>query len=175
MKSQPDTQEEPRVPKLQVLAWSAPWITLLALLFFIGSVGDVKVSHSTYVFWRSVGLTVMVILAVYGVLRALQLIGKKTIEPWYTIGLLVALVLFWGLFPPAWFFVEYLLVDRGVFQMPIKLQGAYEELAKASNLQEAEEIRKSYLASVKAYADMASKVWISVGAALATTIGFARK
>ena len=35
------------------------------------------------------------------------------------IGLLVALVIFWGLFPPAWFFTEYLLFDRDTILLPV--------------------------------------------------------
>lgn len=61
---------------------------------------------------------------------------------------LIGYIVFWVLFPPGWFFLEYYALDT-----------------KAIKLKKNED-RKATLENFKAYADFASKVWAAVLACL---------
>ena len=167
--------EDPKpVPKGVVAAWTAPWVLLLATLLVCAFAPTVHITHDHYIVARGIAIVAMLVLAFVGLLRALDLVGAQKNQPWHTDGFLVALVLFWGLFPPSWFFIEYLLFDRNTFLLPPEDQSLYEAAMKAGKVAVAEDIKARYLASIKPYVDLASKVWVSVGAALGAAIGLAR-
>jgi len=117
----------------------------------------------------------MLVLAVVGLLRAFDVVGIHKGEPWFTDPLLVALALFWGLFPPMWFFVEYLSFDRGAFALPVKLQQAIQAATDANDAVRAAKLEADFLASTKLYADMAAKVWVAVGTALGAVVAMVRR
>lgn len=63
----------------------------------------------------------------------------------------VIVVAFWTVVPPAWFFFEYYMVDHDwIRNLPMTDPGG----------------REAVLASVKTYADYASKVWAAVAVAV---------
>jgi hypothetical protein len=161
-----------KVPKLTVLMWTVPWVALLVGLLIVSSFTNVRISYAVYTYARRCGAVVLVVLAIVGILRALDLVGKKDDRPWYTDGYLVALVLFWGLGPPTWFFTEYYLIDQRTLALPDELQLRF---AAATDDKVRAEILAAYLAATKTYADMAAKIWVAVGAALVTTIGLVKR
>lgn len=154
--------------------WSLPWITLLGILLIIATWTTLSIPYGMYENGRAIGLGIMIVLAVAGLLRAFDMIGTAG-EPWYTISFLVALVMFWGLFPPTWFFTEYLLFDRETIQFPEDVRQAIERAELEKDLRRVAEIKKEFLGVKKTYADMGSRIWVAVGAALGTTIGFAKR
>lgn len=161
------------LPIMSVFLWTVPWLALLLGLLVLASFFPwVRFSYSSYTTARRVAAVVLVVLAIVGILRALDIVGKQDGAPWYTVGYLVALVLFWGLCPPAWFFTEYYLIDQGTLALPALSQQAVDA---TSDPKVQADIRAPFLAATKIYADMAAKVWVAVGAALATTIGLARR
>lgn len=135
------------------LVWIVPAVVYVAYPTLLG-----PYEYNTYLTFRTVALLLIVILALAGIVRAWKIIsGGDQHSPWYTDAFLVALVLFWAVAPPIWFFVEYYLFDSGLVKLPV---GA--------------EI-KSFLARTKIYADMASKIWAGVGASLGAALAVARK
>lgn len=100
------SQARPPIPVLVVFFWTLPWLVLLLVLLLLPSLGA-KIPYEVYRTARHLALLVLIALAVIGLLRAFKLVGWHREQPWYTVGFLVALVLFWGLFPPSWFFTEY--------------------------------------------------------------------
>jgi hypothetical protein len=161
-----------QIPVAKVMAWCAPWLALIAVLLLISQVGDVRISYERYKFWRNLGILILIGVAIIGILRALDIVGASQ-EPWYTIPFLVSLVLFWGLFPPVWFFLEYLLFDLGVFQLPTCPNAAVSSQGAEANC--VAPIKKDFLPALKVYADMAAKIWAAVGVALGVAIGLARR
>lgn len=157
------------------MAWCAPWIALIALLLFLSQVGQVRIPYETYKFWRGIGILLLVVLAFVGILRALDIVGEPTQAVWYTKPFLVSLVLFWGLFPPSWFFLEYLLFDRGVFVVPVCDAQPAVTAVTAAEPKCLPITKAEFLPSVKTYSDLASKIWFAISAALGVAIGLARK
>lgn len=105
--------------------------------------------HLTYdSFWdmRAAGAVVLVLLAIWTVLY----FAKNTPKP--SLGIACVVVL-WALVPPVWFFLEYYGIDHNWL----------------SNLPVAKDVE---LASVKDYADYASKIWAAV---LASVLFLVRK
>jgi hypothetical protein len=160
------------VPKVTVFLWTVPWVALLVGLLILSSFTHVRISYAFYTYARRCAAILLVVLAIVGILRALDLVGKKDDRPWYAVGYLVALVLFWGLCPPIWFFTEYYLIDQGTLALPTELQQKFDV---ATDDKARAEILGAYLAATKTYADMAAKIWLAVGAALATTIGLVKR
>lgn len=156
---------------LITLAWSIP----LLLLLLNAQWKVVTVEHATYIQCRALLIFGLLGLGVWGLLRAFDLLKAHAGDPWYTDPLLVGLVLFWGLFPPMWFFVEYLSFDRGSFALPLDVARQMEEALKTNNAAGAAKLKADFLSETKLYADMASKVWVSVGAALGASIGLAKR
>ncbi len=134
-----------------------------------------QIPYETYVAGRSIAIGVMLVLAAAGLLMALNLVGSHTKDPWYQVPLLVALVLFWGLFPPCWFFVEYLSFDAGTFQLPPGIREAIENAREAKDVKAMNDMKSAFMSTTKTYADLAAKVWAAVGLALGSAIGMARK
>jgi len=170
MSSASDVGAKPKVPVAAVARWTAPWVVLIIGLLLVGSFTNWTISYFAYTWARRAAAIVLVTLAVFGVLLALELVGKSQGQPWYSMGLLVALVLFWGLCPPSWFFTEYYLIDQGTFALPDEVQRALDAVSDSKGKAD---LKATYLATTKTYADLASKIWVAVGAALATAIGFA--
>jgi hypothetical protein len=172
MSNDSEQQSKQAIPTLTVFFWTVPWLGLLLVLLALPALGTVRIPYALYATTRQVALLILIALAIIGLLRAFKLVGWHKEKSWYTVGFLVALVLFWGLFPPSWFFTEYYLFDTGTIELRPDVQRALEvaadEEAKAK-------IRDTFMSSVKTYADMASKVWVAVGAALATAIGFSKR
>jgi hypothetical protein len=161
-----------QIPVGKVIAWCSPWLAVIAFLLLISQIGDVRISYESYKIWRNFGAGLLIVVAIIGILRALDIVGNSQ-DPWFTIPFLVSLILFWGLFPPIWFFLEYLLFDLGVFQLPncpsatISPQGA--EINCVAPM------KKDFLPALKVYADMAAKIWAAVGVAIGVAIGLAKR
>jgi len=161
-----------RIPVGKVMAWCSPWLALIAFLLLISQVGHVRISYESYKFWRNAGALILIVIAVVGILRALDIVGG-THDPWFTIPFLVSLVLFWGLFPPVWFFLEYMLFDLEVFQLPGCPSAQASSQGVAANC--AIPMKKEFLSAMKVYADMAAKIWAAVGVAVGVAIGLAKR
>jgi hypothetical protein len=89
-------------------------------------------------FWgmRAVGAVVLFIFAVWTVIY----FARHTPQP---TGRIACVVAAWALFPPIWFFLEYYGIDNGfVSNLPLP--------------------KDAELASIKDYADYASKIWAAV-------------
>ena len=156
------------IPVGKVMLWTVPWVALLIGLLFVASFQLVQIPFEPYRWARRVAAAGLVGLAIVGLLFTLEVVGKEG-APWYTNSLLVALVLFWGLCPPAWFFTEYYLIDQETLGRPADVAKAI--AAAASDPATVTKLKADYLSGVKVYSDLASKVWVAVGAALATAIG----
>ena len=163
------------VPKRAVALWTIPWVALLFALLLNAILDIYRIPHEAYATARLVAIVSMLILGVVGLLMSLNLVGSHTADPWYRVPLLVALVLFWGLFPPCWFFVEYLSFDKGAFQFPTDLQAAIAAAEAKNDMKTVNELKGAFMTTTKTYADLAAKVWGAVGLALGTSIGLARR
>ena len=163
------------IPKRAVAKWTAFWVVPLIGLYLLTYFTNVHIPHAWYQTSRLIAVVVMVGLAVAGLLIAFDLVDGHRTDPWYTIPLLVALVIFWGLFPPAWFFTEYLLFDRDTILLPVEMLDRIKAAPAASQAEVAAPFKTANLAATKTYADMASKFWVAVGAALATAIGLSKR
>jgi hypothetical protein len=161
-----------QIPVGRVMAWCSPWLALIAFLLLISQVGHVEITYKSYRFWRNLGIVILIAVAVVGILRALDIVGDSQ-DPWYTIPFLVSLVLFWGLFPATWFFLEYLLFDLGVFQLPSCPNTATS--SQGAEVPCVAPTKAAFLASLKIYADMAAKIWAAVAVALGVVIGLAKR
>jgi hypothetical protein len=171
----PMPPKEYQIPRAAVLFWTLPWV-ILVLTLLVNAVTVVHpISYDLYVSGRYVVIGAMLAMAVAGLLIALEIVGSHKGDPWFTVGLLVALVLFWALFPPSWFFVEYLSFDRGAFLLPSDLQEAYEAAEQRSDVKAMADLRAKHLGETKTYADLASKVWVAVGASLGSAIALTKK
>jgi hypothetical protein len=150
------------VPVGTVILLTMCWVAPLIALLIVGSFTNYRIEYDHY----------QGALAVIGMLYALDVVGQNKGSPWYTNGFLVALVLFWGLCPPTWFFTEYYLVDQRALGLP---PDVVEAMTAAVDDKTKKDAFAAHLAATKTYADLASKIWFAVGAALATAVGFANK
>ena len=152
---QPDQTQSsvPSAPVFNVdaaaaLKWTLLWIIVLTAY----AVGPYVLGAYAYATYKRASVFAILLLAsliVVGVLTAWKFIGgKKEDSPWYTSGFLVALLIFWALAPPIWFFLEYYMFDTGAIQLP---QGVKQD---------------EHFKQIKAYADLSSKVWAGAGATL---------
>ena len=121
-------------------------------------------AYSTYVSARVVGLVVILVLTGFALARAYSYSGP-TETPWYRDGFLLAAIFFWGLFPPTWFFTEFSLFEHGRIRL---LNGTLCDPRNYSNVCENE------LKRLKAYADLASKIWAGMAALFATTVALSK-
>jgi hypothetical protein len=82
---------------------------------------------------------------------------------------LVSFALFWGLFPPSWFFIEYLALDNGAVVLP-----ELDSLCREFRVNECSEqsARKALFDHVNTYAGLASRFWAAVSGALILIVGF---
>jgi hypothetical protein len=163
------------IPIPSVAGWSALWVVPLIVLYGLTYFTSVQIPHGVYQGARLLAVVVMVALAGLGLSVAFGLVGSQKADPWYKIGPLVALVIFWGLFPPAWFFTEYLLFDRDTILLPMEMLDKIKAAPAASQAEVGGAFKTANLAATKTYADMASKFWLAVGAALATAIGLSKR
>ncbi|WP_156373418.1 hypothetical protein [Pseudorhodoferax sp. Leaf267] len=166
------------VPRRRILFLTLLWALPLSFLLLNATLGFHTFQFKTYEFGRHAAIVVMLVLMVFGLLRAFDVVGDHKGQPWFTDPVLVALALFWGLFPPMWFFVEYLSFDREVFLLPTGSQQLIETAKRAA--QDATEltdkvakVKADFLTSTKLYADMAAKVWVAVGTALGAVVAMA--
>lgn len=163
------------VPRRAVLLLTLVWAGPLGLLL-LNAVSNFHTFHyEAYELGRYAVIVIMLALAIFGLLRAFDIVGTHKGEPWFTDPVLVALALFWGLFPPMWFFVEYLSFDRGSFALPDGLQKLIHAAKDANDSASASKLEADFLASTKLYADMAAKVWVAVGAALGAVVAMVRR
>lgn len=148
--------------------WAIPMALWASYLFF-----DLEpVSFESYKAFRHFIIFALLVGSAAGIGVAWKFIGgDKHAEPWYTSGFLVSAVVFWAIAPPVWFFVEYYHFDSGVIKIPENFIQCKSQVAAEC----AHEIKTEYLKHVKTYADLASKIWASVGAVLGGAIAAARK
>jgi hypothetical protein len=172
------TTSKNSVPHDKVANWTAVWVVSMLMLLFapwIAQSMDMRISplsHSTYLILRTVGILILIAFFAYGLGVAWRYIGGDATDSWYTNALLVFLVLFWALFPPSWFFLEYFLFDHEIIKLPLDLKCQ----ADGGNIDCAKQtLKATYLAETKVYADLASKVWGAVGASLGATIAVAKR
>jgi hypothetical protein len=163
------------VPRLTIFLITLLWAVPLLLLLLNAQFKMVVIEHQTYVAWRAILIFILLGLGIWGLLRSFDLLKAHAGDPWYTDPLLVSLVLFWGLFPPMWFFVEYLSFDRGSFALPLVVPKEIQAAQANADPAAVENLRSDFLARTKLYADMASKVWFAVGAALGAVISLTRR
>lgn len=166
-----------KVPIKLVSGLTAIWVVGLLIPYVYTANEGRKIAYSTYDNVRLLALVALVLLAIYGTALALERVGDSAGRP-YTMGSLVALVIFWGLAPPSWFFTEYYLFDHGKVEWSDEWKDKLAlGIAKASCTTEkciAEakiEVAGKLMSSIKTYADMASKIWAAVGLALGMAIG----
>lgn len=161
-----------RVPVGTVISLTMCWVAPLIVLLIVGSFTDYHIGYDRYQIGRRMASGLLVALAIVGMLYALDVVGQNKGSPWYTNGFLVALVLFWGLCPPTWFFTEYYLVDQKALGLPPDVVAAMKAAVDGKGKAD---VFAAHLATTKTYADLASKIWVAVGAALATAVGFANR
>jgi hypothetical protein len=160
-----------KFPTGPVMWTTAAWFSVLLLMFVTAATAKEVVSYEAYRVARNLGSAVLPALGVATLLFAASRLTKPQTEPWYTSAVLVNFALFWALFPPAWFFIEYLAIDNGAIRLP-----TLESLERLNLRGEAEQkVKKELLASTKIYADMAAKIWGAVAGALALIVGFGPK
>ena len=167
--------EDPQVPRLRTFVFTMIWMLPLAALLFIAVFRLHVFSHSTYIGARFALIVLMLCFAVAGLLRAFDLVGTNTGKPWFTDALLITLVVFWGLFPPMWFFVEYLSFDRGSIALPQELVDLIAAAETDKRKEVAEKQTATFLSSTKLYAEMSAKVWAAVGTVLAGIIALVKR
>lgn len=170
----------PLVPRRRIFFLTLLWAVPLSLLLLNAAFGFHTFQFKTYEFGRHAAIVIMLILVVFGLLRAFDIVGDHKGQPWFTDPVLVSLALFWGLFPPMWFFVEYFSFDRGVFLLPTEFQQSIDTARQAAKdatelTAKADKVKADFLSSTKLYADMAAKVWVAVGTALGAVVAMARR
>jgi len=107
-----------KFPTGPVMWTTAAWFSVLLLMFVTAATAKEVVSFEAYRVARNLGAAVLPVLGVATLLFAASRLTKPQTEPWYTSAALVCFALFWALFPPAWFFIEYLAIDNGAIRLP---------------------------------------------------------
>lgn len=147
---------------LKVYACTALWAAVLIAMLVLTRLkrDQVLVSAIPYSDYRNVVWIVgplLVGLILYGVYRASRYIpmsaSSPNIGPWYGDWFLVALLIFWALGPPSYFFVEYYAFEEGLLQC-----WNHEKPKKDDKV--------PCLEDVRIYGDLASKFWAGAGAVL---------
>jgi hypothetical protein len=148
------------------LCWTLPWVAALCTLLVLAHLQPFQISHDGHTVIRWLGATAMIGLAFSGLIRASRYVqreeGKGLAPNWYQDGHLVALVIFWAMFPPAWFFTEYFCLDHRFLAPPLGPGGSPIDHA-------------AVLASATAYANLASKIWAGSSAVIGALLAVARK
>jgi hypothetical protein len=133
--------------------WAIPLFAVLALSTNWASA--FKLSYGTYfrILWFIGPMLIFALL--FGAYRASRFIPPKPTETpelhWYQDCILLALLVFWALGPPSYFFVEYYAFDQGFIE--------WDKPAKCAG-----ELSRQCLADLKVYSDLASKFWAGAGA-----------
>jgi hypothetical protein len=155
-----------RVPRGTVAAWTSPWLLASLALLLAPFAGFPRVTYGVYAGIRGGAFVGLLVLVVAGFVVAWRHVGgHQDQRPWYTSGFLVSLLIFWAVFPPSWFFLEYMLFDRGQIALP----------GGATCMPMQTGACADFLARTKIYADLASKIWAAVFAALGAAIAVARR
>ncbi|MBL0919130.1 MAG: hypothetical protein IBJ14_10535 [Hydrogenophaga sp.] len=159
------TSAEARYAILITLAW----VALLSLFAFIGESSErgtaALISFDGYRRVRIVLAVILLMVAAFTIYTVLRHVSSATPGPWYRSARLVALVAFWAIALPTWFFVEYLLFDSGRIGLPTNFTCTLPGFANKTDC---------YLQNVKTYAESASRIWAGVGVVVATLIASAR-
>jgi hypothetical protein len=145
------------------------WLTPMLFLLLWPMLPLPSIPYACYYAARHGAVFVLLCLAALGVWRAGRLAGSESSAPWYTSAALVALTLFWALFPPSWFFLEYFLLDAEAIALPPDVVVEIELAGRPA------EAKAAFLATTKTYADMSAKIWASVGVSLATAVALAKR
>ena len=159
------------------LAWAIPMFSL-TLFAVICKSSKYQISLETYSALRYVLVFFLVVMSVAGIHTAWKFIGGVATDPkWYSNGFLVGTVIFWAIAPPVWFFTEYLLFDNGLIALPEEITCVFDKTLDTikQGAKCISDRKEQHLKQVKAYADLASKIWAAVGAALGLSIAAARK
>lgn len=160
------------LPLTPVICSTVLWVVALAVMLLASARAQPVIDYATFRDVRRIGTLVVVVLA----LGTLLLAVSRTLGPaalvWWTSPTLVSFALFWGLFPPSWFFIEYLAVDNGSVVIS-DLSLACKEL-EVSNCS-VQAAKQALLIHVDKYADLAAKFWAAVGAALGLIVGLGGK
>lgn len=152
---------------LKVVGFTALWALPLFVVLALSATRafGIRVPYATYVstIWAVGPLLVLTLLL--GAYRASKFIPPKsetvTNLHWYQDGVLVALLVFWALAPPSYFFVEYYAFDEGFVEWR-------KPCACLGNL------KAVCLAEIKIYSDLASKFWAGAGAVLVALVALAK-
>jgi hypothetical protein len=160
--------------RIAPVVWiTASWSAILAILFFVAAAGQPKFEYSTYQATRRAIALIIPALAVATLLLAAYRVTRDQAPPWWTSPTLVSLALFWALFPPSWFFIEYLALDGGAINLPKDKDLLLNEFKLSASTSES--VKEAVLKHARTYADLAAKFWAAVGAALALIVGFGGK
>lgn len=147
------------------VAFTVAWVLVFAGLILAPFVSNfAPLAYSTYVNARFAGLVLILVLTALALVRAYSYSGESS-TPWYKDGFLLAAVFFWALFPPTWFFTEFVLFEHGHIDLS---DGSRCSPSGYSN------VCKHELGRLKAYADLASKIWAGMAAVFATTIALSK-
>lgn len=156
-------QRKLRHPLRVAFSWTAPWVVLLASLLLLASNSSLAIPYGFHAGFVWLGGLALVMVLFFGLWRAAEYLpigGQPRRGFWYSDGHLLAALVFWALFPPAWFFLEYYSVAHGLFQLPAGQDGPQQVQA--------------WLASYQVYADLGSRVWAGAGALFLLVLAKAR-
>jgi hypothetical protein len=149
------------------LLWAVPLLAGLLTSLTNDFHGIQPFSFKAYQSIRIVGAVVVLCLMTKAFLRAFCHVANRS--AWSADSFLIWSVLFWALFPPSWFFVEYTMFDLGQIALPLNKGtcGGLSEVGKETYCQ-------AFLDRLQAYATLASKIWAAVGAMLAAVVAIAK-
>ena len=130
------------------LWWSGLWLAAILILFLAVWQKRISLALETERKLRNFFAVFIVAFAILSIYRVATAAYYSSTKATFFRQELIGYIVFWVLFPPGWFFLEYYALDTGVIKLKKK-----EDL-------------KTTLENFKAYADFASKVWAAVLACL---------
>lgn len=150
----------------KVVGATLVWISVLAFCVVAAQFKLLAIPYDTYVAVVWVGAIILVGLVFFGLVTASNYIGMsgatKPETAWYENPWLASLIIFWALFPPSYFFVEYYAIDKGLISLPEPLPDGIDSKARL-------------LVATKTYSDLAAKIWAGASAILATVLAVSKR
>jgi hypothetical protein len=151
----PNRRPRPSISVGWTMVWAVYLILLMAFSIILRPYFDIRIPYQIDLIIKYIGAIILMCIGICALCLAAQRVADPPLHHWSTDKWLVTLALFWGLFPPMWFFTEYFAIDSGA----IALQQANPPPAN----QQDDELRKSALAKMKTYIELGSPVWAAFG------------
>lgn len=151
------------------LVWVAPLLAGLMTALTNHHHGIPPFSFNAYQLIRFAGAAAALCFMTTAFLRALGHVANRS--AWSEDSFLIWSMLFWALFPPSWFFVEYAMFDLGQIALPRPDEPTCNGL---SEIGKKDTYCEDYLDRLQVYAALASKIWAAVGAALAAIVAIGK-